>query len=108
MGNYTPTPPEDIDAKIGEMIVLTVEHPDGNADLYMGDVGTVCNTYEGTQYAIGVDFGRKISRGHDCGGSCEYGHGWKLRRGEFSFASPEFQNDIDPLDEDAIMDFLSA
>ena len=41
-----------------------------------GKIGTIVKDYNHGTY--GVDFGYNWGSGHDCGGTCPYGHGYNL------------------------------
>lgn len=62
---------------VGDRVVSTANHPDGNPDIVVGFVGTVCAIADDR---VGICWDEPIENGHDCTydgeGRCEYGHGW--------------------------------
>lgn len=66
------------DPDLGDEIIVTVDGPDGNNKLREGDTGIICEICgEGSNYDIGVNFGRDIE-GHRCHGSCPNKFGFML------------------------------
>ena len=61
---------------IGDRVVSTVNHPDGNPDIIVGSTGTVCAIDD----RVGVCWDEPIESGHNCRcdgeGRCEHGYGW--------------------------------
>lgn len=67
--------PERRKWSIGDRVVCTCNHPDGNYDIVVGSTGTICSV----DSRIGVCWDDKVDRGHDCACDeelCKYGHGW--------------------------------
>lgn len=65
---------------VGDRVVCLVDYPDDNEDVYAGCTGTVCRVNPDEDSGdIGVCWDDKIQGGHNCCGSCEYGHGWFVR-----------------------------
>ena len=64
----------DYKFKNGDRVILIEDHPDGNPNLYTGDVGTVCHV-DGS-YNIGIRYDKSDDTLHACYGACEDGHGW--------------------------------
>lgn len=60
---------------VGDIVELTVDHPDGNAHLYAGDVGRVCNI-DDTHIAVDFDTLEGTGRGHTAFGTIPSGNGW--------------------------------
>lgn len=57
---------------VGDRVVSTANHPDGNEDIVVGSTGTVCCITD----RIGVRWDEEIEGGHGAEGHCEYGYGW--------------------------------
>lgn len=60
--------------RIGDKVCASVNGPDGNDNIHIGDTGTVCIVSE-NNIRIGVEWENHVC-GHDCDGACEYGFGW--------------------------------
>lgn len=92
---------------IGDHVVLTVDNPDGNPELFSGDVGEIRAIYdEDDDYVVGVDFYRDID-GHnfyDVKASSDTS-GWNLRREEFELIQIE-PGEKDDFIIDGLGDFL--
>lgn len=96
---------------IGDEVVLIVDHPDGNDDLYIGDKGIVCyvDTNDETAYDIGVDFGREIDNGHDCFGTCGDSNGWLVCKEQVAHSYSITDNEeILPHEDEQIKSFLEV
>lgn len=62
----------------GDRVVLVVDHPDNNDDLYAGDCGTVLPyNYSGQPTWVSVVWDKNVN-GHDCSGQCNGGYGWNV------------------------------
>lgn len=83
---------------IGDPVIVTklpeTTHSGLNPDIRIGDIGVVCKL---TWDRYGVDWGRKITSGHSCRGTCEPGHGYYIDKQcvEFARESTEFSFDKD-------------
>ena len=83
---------------VGDLVESIVDHPDGNSDIVIGSVGTICTLIEelGTQYA-GVFWNVPINCGHDCHHTCSDGYGWFMRLNEIQLVDdqelPAFTSD---------------
>lgn len=81
--------------KVGDRVRLLIDNPYGNYALFAGDEGVIVGSeLDDDQQSLFVDWLRDV-RGHDCGGLCEYGHGWNLCRNEVELVIPEPDFDFD-------------
>lgn len=87
--------------QVGDCVEAIRNHPDGNPDIKIGDLGTVCRVSDN----IGVNWGKPIQRGHDCGHTCKHGLGWYVGRNEIRLYEPEGAIDIE---EDSFMRMLGG
>lgn len=85
--------------QVGDCVEATRSYPDGNPDIKAGDLGTVCRITDN----IGVNWGKPVQRGHDCGHTCTHGFGWYVNRDEIRLYEPEGTIDIE---EDSFMRML--
>lgn len=62
---------------VGDRVVCTRDHPDGNKTILAGDIGTVCVALN---RRVGVCWDNVIEGGHTClhngEDHCAKGHGW--------------------------------
>ena len=91
--------------KVGDRVSLTVDHPDNNQDLVIGNTGTVvdCDTYEDEDYKymnVGVEFDNKIKGGHNCCGHCADSYGWYVHATEICLVAEEEYDMIAVSDEE--------
>lgn len=63
---------------IGDRVECIVNHPDNNDYIVVGSIGTVCEICDDDDDAIGVCWDDMGDSGHDCGGNCKSGHGWRV------------------------------
>lgn len=63
--------------KNGDRVILIEDHPDGNPNLYTGDIGTVCRVDFGS---YGIRYDKSDDTLHTCDGACKDGHGWYTHR----------------------------
>lgn len=75
--------------KIGDRVVLSDSRYHNttyseNEQLIEGTKGTVIETNWGP-HTLGVQWDIYIS-GHDCGGKCKYGYGWRVNEKSIKFA----------------------
>lgn len=87
--------------KVGDRVSLTIDHPDGNKDLMNGDTGTVVD-YDPSDdpEIIGIEFDRKIIRGHSCCDHCADGYGWYVITTEICLVAEEEYDMIAVSDEE--------
>lgn len=45
---------------VGDYIVLTCDHPDGNRNLHEGEIGRIVDIYKSSQYIFKVDFFKNV------------------------------------------------
>lgn len=64
--------------EVCDRVECLVDHPDNNVDIVIGSLGTVCEIREGMDMSIGVCWDTEIEGGHDCGGNCDMGYGWRV------------------------------
>lgn len=65
---------------IGDRVICVEDHPDGNEDVCIGCTGVICRVTPDEDCGdVGVCWDDEVQDGHDCRGSCEYGHGWFVR-----------------------------
>lgn len=81
--------------KIGDRVLSTANHPDGNPDIVVGVAGTICII----DSRVGVCWDEPVEGGHECAcggkGHCPYGHGWWM-----------YDDQIEPEpDDDATFEF---
>ena len=86
----------------GDRVVLIEDNPDNNKHLVIGDEGTVCKLWKGNDISIWVDveWDKSFPEGHNCDGTCEDGHGWKVHADLIDFV-PDIEYDIE---DDAVPD----
>ena len=79
---------------VGDRVVAIVDSPADNKSIHAGDAGTVCRKQDGDGW-LGVCWDNPVEDGHECGGSCEHGHGWMVPEPELDFepddTEPPFQ-----------------
>lgn len=80
---------------IGDRVAAVYDAPQGRAEIFSGDCGTVCLLSEGRM--IGVRWDKNVG-GHNCSGNCERGHGWKVYPEEIVLIEEE-EADFDIGDE---------
>ena len=78
---------------LGERVVLIKERTDNDL-LYIGAVGTVCDTDDNIE--IGIAWDDNVG-GHACDGHCEKDHGWYVKRSDIELYSAN-----DDINEDDI------
>ena len=76
--------------RLGDLVESIVDHPDGNPDIVIGSVGTICALVEelGTQYA-GVSWDVPINYGHSCHHTCSDRYGWFMRLNEIQLVDDQ-------------------
>jgi hypothetical protein len=81
------------DFSVGQRVQAAVNSPDGNANILIGDTGTiVCVLTPYARYEVLVNFDKNVG-GHDglsgtpCAGMAQSGHGWYMSRTEFQVIS---------------------
>lgn len=91
---------------IGDKVVIINDHPDGNPDLVCGVIGTITEVpdMEGDWYS--VDYDIEFEGGHDCGGVCRDGHGWRTPEKYLGFAVMEAEDEIVAESCQSVIDFL--
>lgn len=87
--------------KIGDTVMLIVDHPDSNYRLHMGDVGTVVGVFHNAQGTpcVNVDWMRNIN-GHSCDGKCFASHGWNVSESKVTYVQIETDNEIEVSESD--------
>ena len=86
---------------LGERVVLIKERAD-NDMLYIGAVGTVCDTDDRIS-DIGIEWDDDIG-GHMCNGNCANGHGWYVGRSQIElYGTNEDINEDDIASNDDIL-----
>ena len=79
----------------GDRVILNKDNPDNNPELFIGDTGTVCKHWNGDpDFWVAVAWDKQLSGGHDCDGTCEKKHGWKVPV-RFLETLPDREYDID-------------
>lgn len=93
--------------QIGDRVICTVDHPEGNKGIVAGMTGYVCSFNEWRAEmgfsSIGVCWDENIGSGHNCADTCEWGHGWYMR--EESIAE-EPVSDFEVATDDELMGFI--
>lgn len=88
---------------LGQNVMLTVDCPDDNDNLHVGDVGTVCHIDSCLigidSCLIGVNWHRDIG-GHSCGDSCEFDYGWNVTPDEIVSVTVDEDNGVYVSDEE--------
>ena len=98
--------------KVGDRVSLTVDHPDNNQDLMIGNTGTVvdCDSYEDEDYeymTVGVEFDNKIKGGHNCCGHCADSYGWYVHATEICLVAEEEEYDMIAVSDEELAALLS-
>lgn len=84
---------------VGDRVELIDDCPDDNEDLVIGICGTVCDEdVGGRDVWVPVCWDIAVTRGHDCNGKCESGHGWNVPRSYIRLVSLADINDEDIAD----------
>lgn len=78
--------------RIGDRVQATKNAPEENGNIHKGDQGTIC-FIERNKF-IGVEWDKNV-HGHDCGGKCENGHGWKVWESDLCLIEEEAEFDIE-------------
>ena len=63
---------------LGDQVSLLIDHPEGNPELWVGNIGTIVRDPE-AEY-IGVDWGKYMDQGHTCEDACPEGQGWWVHK----------------------------
>lgn len=74
--------------QVGDHVVAVCNCPSDNDEIKAGSTGVVCHISE-YEPPIGVNWEDDIY-GHDCGGACEYGHGWYVYGNEISLGFSDY------------------
>lgn len=82
--------------RVGDRVCASVNSPDYNDSIHIGDTGTVCAVDE-NETRIGVKWDHNVC-GHDCNGMCEYGFGWWVDNISIELVVDEL-SDIDITDD---------
>lgn len=89
---------------VGDRVVCTVDHPDGNYKIYKGYTGTIRHDRDRFPYRYGVEFDKDID-GHSLDGLVNNNQGWWMREDELKLlVSPE---EGEEFDVDESIDILS-
>ena len=91
--------------EVGDRVECLVDHPDNNIDIVVGSLGTVCETREEMELSIGVCWDNKIEDGHDCGGNCATGYGWRVHPSQIGLYQ-ESNDDPFEFDEHSLQNLL--
>lgn len=94
--------------EVGDRVSLTVDHPDNNQDLMIGNTGTVVDydPSDGSEI-IGIEFDNKIKGGHFCNGNCVDGYGWYVHTTEICLASEDEEYDMIAVSDEELAALLS-
>ena len=87
-----------IGINVGDRVELIRNCPDGNEQLTIGCLGTVCSVPdpEGTgDFRYGVRWDLNISA-HNCNGRCALGHGWYVDEEDIRICVENSENDCIP------------
>lgn len=84
--------------KVGDRVRLLVEEPDGNPDLQIDSLGTVCAIDDLGFSQVGVSWDDEIHGGHGCNNTCDYGHGWYVDDNEIELL--QRRPELAPVSED--------
>lgn len=77
---------------IGDRVEAKCDHIALNKTLLAGDQGVVCEIR--SERVVGVRWDSEITRGHDCNGKCDHGHGWRVYQKDLRHVEPEEDIDI--------------
>ena len=84
---------------IGDRVVLIVDAPDANYELYAGHEGTVLDIHQlrgETRLGVGWD---DFHNGHTLNGKCVHAEGWYVWEPEVCHADDDIQLDASTLDD---------
>lgn len=91
--------------KLGDRVIVTRRHPQGNETLCPGDMGTVCNISSSSIHPIGVQWDRSVS-GHNCDKCCTTGYGWYVHPTDIALQDDSVE--WEPMSMDALAEFAGV
>lgn len=90
---------------IGDRVVCTYDHPDGNSDIVIGSTGTVCD-FSSRKGRVGVRWDKRLFEGHSCSNSCDDGYGWYVDACRLEYDVPVEDNSDIYIDDVVFNSFL--
>lgn len=98
--------------KIGDVVEVVVDHPDGNEFIYPGMIGIVrdIQTYASGYCRVGVEFyeyvaGHSLRDGYEA--RCENGYGWYVEQSDIKICRTQYTNNEEyEFDEDSFRRML--
>lgn len=91
---------------IGDRVVCTYDHPDGNSNIIIGSTGTVCHINYYRKGLVGVRWDKRLSIWNSCGGTCDDGHGWYVAACRLEYDVPAEDNSDIYIDDVVFNSFL--